>query len=385
LEEDADCKAILTGPRTQGQSCTQHWECAQGLLCQAEATQQLTRVCEPPVAAGSTCGPSRLCASNLECVANTCRAPLGLGATCGTGQPSCAAPNRCDSRTLKCVAPRGLGGACETDLECGANLFCASTGLCASLPAAIADGQACAAATDRCATRHFVCRPETPGGATKCLARGAATQACAQEEDCGRGLECNAGRCVVLPGLGQSCTNSCRGDLYCGNAGVCIRVPDIGESCLSDAFCRRGYCGADGLCRELSDVGQACGVNGIPDRCKRGSCQGGTCVGGSVGDSCLEDRDACVAELGLVCNANFTCVTAPGAGSPSNDGQCAPGTLPNANDICEAPRAVGAACTSPADCASSVCLPNGKCGVSVLDSFTQPKTLKRTFTLGFTP
>ncbi|WP_216673601.1 RCC1 domain-containing protein [Pyxidicoccus fallax] len=383
LKTDPDCQAILTGLRPQGQSCTQHWDCAAGLLCQADAATQTVLTCQAPAAANSACGPARVCASGTTCFQGTCKTLGASNAACGPTLPACNVGLTCDDTTLRCRARRAANGACTADTDCANGLTC-NAGVCATL-VKVADGQACTVDQSVCAHSLSTCRPATPGGATACLPRGGLGAGCGSAEDCRTGLTCEQGMCKPLPGVDEACTIGCRDGLHCGPADVCVAQRAPGATCQQGDACIDGYCAADGTCHAYSNLGEACGTGVIPPVCRQGACVNGTCVGGQVGDSCLERRTACVASLGLVCGPDFTCIAAPGAGQPALEGLCAPGTFRNASNVCELPRAIGAACTGPAWCASGVCLPNGTCGAAPAASFTRQENTLQAFTLGFDP
>jgi cysteine-rich repeat protein len=384
LRNDADCRALFVGKRTSNQPCARHWDCASSYVCQADAATQTTLRCEALAPAGSSCGPARQCAASAECVAGTCRALADSGARCGNGQPSCKSDFYCSTADGTCKPAKLARTACTYDSECATGLSC-SAGTCTALRAPISDGLACVEGTDSCHSRAFVCRPEASGGAARCLARGGEGAGCSTEDHCRQGLVCEAGTCARPPALGKPCTGVCQEGLHCGAAGVCAQHLPLGATCQPGDSCQDGYCGAGGLCRAFSDLGEACGTAAIPSVCQRGACINQVCIGGSVGDSCRERRYACVAELGLVCGADYTCVTAPPAGSPALDGRCAPGAFVNASGLCEAPRAVGAACSASPQCASGVCLRSNVCGVKPAPGFTRREEALQSLQLGFAP
>ncbi|MCA9300153.1 MAG: Ig-like domain-containing protein, partial [Phycisphaerales bacterium] len=70
------------------------------------------------------------------------------------------------------------------------------------------------------------------------------TSGCTSDDDCGTGLACLGGVCVIQ-GVGDTCTTSadCEGDLICFNSRCAL--PGVGEGCTSD-----DECAADLVCFE---------------------------------------------------------------------------------------------------------------------------------------
>jgi hypothetical protein len=94
---------------------------------------------------------------------------------------------------------------------------------------------------------------ECDPGTKKCIALGAAGEACSFDDDCGQGLYCRSdlesSTCTALGAAGAACTSNsaCESD-YCDPSNVCAAPLAAGAVC--DPNAERDPCGADGRCSE---------------------------------------------------------------------------------------------------------------------------------------
>lgn len=178
-DSSTDVCALRAGA---GEACSDGIHCAPGLGCDLEGDG----TCRALPGSGSAClfgedGPV-LCAEGLACVGGTC-GPLPT-----EGQP-CAIDNRCaeglgcdfSPAGSFCIVPRGVGGACESDRSCAAELHCAGTTCVADLPAGAecSVGNECAGACVPGPSGGLVCA-DAPGEGERCLF----------DDDCGEARQC---------------------------------------------------------------------------------------------------------------------------------------------------------------------------------------------------
>jgi hypothetical protein len=205
------------------------------------------------------------------------------------------------------------------------------------------------------------------------------------------GLRSNGARCRT----GSQCASARCAD-FDGEWGVCRERQGIGDSCVTPADCGKGLvCSLDGLCVPLGSLGKACSAS-LPCRaplaCVAGSCaevdSARTCQG--FGDmlctkladcspstvrSIYGDLGVCAARNAESCRAGRQAVEGTvasaaiaGCTHALDSVRCDAllgHALPAACQLAKGPRADGAACNSPAQCASTRCayVPGATCGV----------------------
>ena len=183
--------------------------------------------------------------------------------------------------------------------------------------------------------------------------------------DCG--MACCQGTCdptVAEAALGQSCANArCADDAFCNPQRVCAALLAAGTPCDGDDECAYGLACSGEVCVPAANRGEACAdgdCHDLGDFCDGQSCVARRGVGGSCRMGFAGVFDC---QLPLVCNQqSFTCEEPPTAGQAC-DFFCAGGLFCNDQNVCEAPRADGAACTSDFDCASLYCDETGAAGM----------------------
>ncbi|MCX4244988.1 hypothetical protein [Paraliomyxa miuraensis] len=280
-----DFCAVFHGSRAEGEPCGGDdpliSDCAQGLACHDGE-------CAAPCdvlggrAQGETCGNDMLgpyddCASGLWCswATGRCEPAAELGESCDYG--SCAAGLQCSWRTNTCMAPPGEGQPCD-DLDCAEGLYCEWS---------------------------------YESGTTACQRFATEGEPCDQRP-CAQDLHCNDySRCVVAPGVGESCLWGvlCSDDSVCDPDQVrCVERPEAGAACISGSCALGAWCSTTiddpiGTCMAPQENGQMCA--GHP-QCQSRYCPNGFCQPAPAeGESC-EDTLAC--GPGLVCNGT-TCET----------------------------------------------------------------------------
>lgn len=146
----------------------------------------------------------------------------------------------CRSFCSPFVGPRHAGEPCSSQFDCSRGLRCAY-GECRD-PCAIAapsEGQPCESRDD-CDRASQVCTSDQEGG---------------------------PGRCISLPGVGQSCYfEECAPGVRCDD-GECVSPTPDGAACMGHRECASSYCPA-GYCSQAPGVGQECGADGA---CASGS------------------------------------------------------------------------------------------------------------------
>jgi len=190
-----------------------------------------------PLTAGSPCGTSGQCASNV-CVTGT----NGCG-TCGTAATAgaaCKASSDCGaglvcaadaSANLRCVAPAGSGQDCN-DTPCQVGLQCTGASGAKKCATPLAAGSACDPTVQPCdGAAGFYCNPlQKRCSPIKFAAAGAP---CGYDTATGDLTSCSQGFCSQPLGQG-----TCIGDAADGAA--CDTTN--GPGCLPPATCNNGTC-----------------------------------------------------------------------------------------------------------------------------------------------
>jgi len=214
----------ITGTLQAGTACNQDFQCQSG-----GCFQSLT-----PGEAGA----SDSCATCLPIskLGQPCTTVCPPGATC---DHSMATP------TCVRVVLEDAGAKCDGQaMQCGAGLYCTSSGACAVLPAA---GQPCT-------TNGLCAAPANCVGAT-CEAPGAAGSTCEVDLTCAAGLGCGAAT--------QTCGS--------------VTWASAGQPCGDLVRCLVGGC--NGVCPTVIADGHACKAGDTSSTCDAlAQCQGGTCV-----------------------------------------------------------------------------------------------------------
>lgn len=253
-----------------------------------------------------------------------------------------------------------LGDPCAGDGECG-------NGLCRVLDGSRICTRDCdpRMAIPRCPF-DFYCR-ENGCGTGECVAGNPG--AFVDGETCASNLDCSSNRCTTVAGAqrcGRSCAltgESCPTGEVCdttgggAECGTCLPFSmstaprPFGALCETDAQCIDGDCAAPGgFCTRSCDAASPCGAG---FHCRALECVRGDL--GGAGTSCISAED---------CSATAPeCVDADGetlCALPCDaEGMCGGGFACAATDVgmrcIPAGEPLGAACTGPMDCRSSIC------------------------------
>lgn len=246
-----ECKAALDGTVAQGGECDLSAECAGATFCRSE-NGTCPAHCAALLVAGEDCQEDDHCASGLTCSGETrkCVAPAGLGEACEYGAPACAPGFLCLGKDDDAKTP----GTCKSSSE-------TFTG---------AEGEACDPRSKLC-KQGLSCAVDTltaDGGTFKCVKTGgyAAGAACklAFPDACATGSYCKAagatllvdGSCTALPTAGEACganlfnAGICPANTACV-AGKCQALAANGVSCFGDAMCYSEHCAANGCQAKL--------------------------------------------------------------------------------------------------------------------------------------
>lgn len=255
------CKTVLA----DGAPCTASWQCTGDFgICDPTlfVCEQLTALAPT----GQSCTTFHPCESFADgCkgevrnpdggrgTAGTC-APRALGDACATAY-DCPRGSYCDGADggAHCQ-PARPGSPCRYDLDCGAELYCASSGCAARVGAAGAcelDRSSCAGALQ--------CRPTATGATTgKCLEPGLGGEPCSVASgyrQCSLPFECVAGTCVEHGRVGQACLQLFFGTCIsgsCADGKTCAALAADGELCRSSLDCASASCPAgrcEAVCR----------------------------------------------------------------------------------------------------------------------------------------
>ena len=201
--------------------------------------------------------------------------------------------------------------------------------------------------------------------------------------DCG--MACCAGVCdptvAITPpaAIGQSCLQvNCVDGAFCDDADICIALLPVGSQCDGGGQCTYGlYCSESGTCADAPGRGQPCPdgeCSDIGDRCDTAiavpTCvalakRGEACPPGSAGLFACQSPLRC-SETAMICEA-------PPAVGAACTFFCAAGAFCNDADVCEAIKADGQPCTSSNECGNDsfcdldlttpVCVGETVCGV----------------------
>ena len=192
------CSRMLIGQTGQNESCFNGFECGLGGRC------------------------LNIADCNMQCCTGICEIPRKLGQSCDT-------QNLCEAGHY-CVGPKGaetcrsglVGDPCTADFQCSEN--------------------------NRCNAGN-VCEPRVVEGAK-----------CGDDNDCVEPLLCVLGVCRATDAVGDPCTNSCNGGLFCNAAQKCETKVPIGGKCSATRPCANNiHVACDrGVCVEKPGVGESC-------------------------------------------------------------------------------------------------------------------------------
>ena len=199
-------KKICTDTRSEGETCDANkgLKCGRGLECKDGKCRKIRRK------VGETCTVTSDCESGLTCEAN----PMGKKISTDTS-----------SEGETCDADKGL--------KCGRGLEC-KDGKCRKIRRKV--GESCTVTSD--CESGLICEAN-PMGMKICTDTRSEGETCDASKGlkCGRGLECQNGRCrKPLSGLGGRCTTSrdCKRGLTClgrRGSGRCFDIQGAGQSC----------------------------------------------------------------------------------------------------------------------------------------------------------
>lgn len=364
-EEICDDTTGRCEPKSTGNACTLDSECAPPItICEGGTCK---RGCGR--SGGPICADDELCADTGRCVARpSCSsdadcpaaAPLCEANVCQpgcdqAGGRTCVGDEVCDPGTGRCEIPR-----CSSDANCnGATPNCnLATGDCyACTEREDCTNAECDAATGACfsCSSDAQCSAPTPS----CDITTGLCTGCKTDGECGGGTPvCDRGAC-----------RGCASNAECGNGQPPICNTQTGQctGCTSNAECG----GSTPVCHRPSSTCVAC-VSNVDCPSNAPVCDQATssCTGCTSNADCGGNTPACHVPsglcLGCVSNANCAAPTPTCNGATATCVGCAttgcPGgqTCNGATGQCDAPLgALGASCSSHADCVSNVCFDYG--------------------------
>lgn len=259
------------------------------------------------------CGDRNTCVAGTPCNSNgDCDFPdlcyegaCQFFQPCGPGQPACGANQYCDQ------------GACVPDLRCSTNgdclegFFCNRSGKCqeSSDSPRTPNVRGCPDECLQFCDSDFTCKPITCVIDDQCPCgpcdNGQCTLACEDNTDCPAGQVCgDDGRCTPCRSCAQD--SDCGAGIECVE-GCCDQLP----SCRSDSDCETGYCfkGECVDCRRSPDCAASygddrlvCVENVCETPCYTGLSSGDCFEGLKAGDTCENCSDKC--PIGYTCGPN---------------------------------------------------------------------------------
>jgi hypothetical protein len=270
-----------------------------------------------------TCGLSQQCSPALFSETWTDRA------TCQARTQSQCEQRLADPAVKTGATATAACAAASTGLDCAAFLTSALPAACASVPGAVAQGEACTASaqcvTGRCGYGYGT----YPCGT--CEVPRDSGSVCISTDDCAQGMTCTipGGLCAPYVQQGGACmaTSDCLPTLVC-QSGACVTPLDVGVACTTDAQGNDPCNQQQGLwCSGMAGKTTCTSVTSM--------CGGGDCA----------------AEATACCAAGTYCFEA------DIGGQCAVDAPDNTSCAAEnVPSGQGPSCLPPAVCGpSSVC------------------------------
>ena len=309
--------------RNAGGACTADFHCCGGAVC-ANGT------CGGGASTGGRALGSQ-CTSTSECSQSGGSVVCASNGVTADGERNCC---------------RNSGGACTSDIQCCANLFCVNgtcggttSGTTTTTSGGLAPGAQCTS-TQQCSQS---------GGATVCADNGfdgdGPLNCCRNEGGACTGGDYSAGCCGGLYCVNNVCTNNRTGGLALGasctqtgqcsqsaGAAVCATNGIDSDGSLNCCHNNGGWCDRDTVC---------CG--GL--RCGNGVCGTGGGSGGTIG-------------LGGQCAATGECSQAGGAVFCDDNGIASDGPL-NCCRYEGGGCSAGSQCCGGLDCNDGVCRPLG--------------------------
>ena len=285
------CYEVATGALANGDGCDSHadFTCQSGWCRDSElrgAQPGACGVCTARIPVGGTCDTSDRCAFGTDCIGMRCVAvgSVGVGGACDGSQRTCVAHAFCDGHSAGgvCRTRVASGGACEAPHDCVDGLTClyqskkSNEAVC-GLPRK--NGEVCFIA-DYEDDPAEDCGPDSVCGVTEpwdgnpwatatCVSQKKSGETCQSHAECGiyDGM-CQAGKCSVLPGVGELCAKlggrtRCAANTACGKDGKCAGPGGFGADCTGG-----GKCGEGLLCTQVAEnascihpakMGQPCG------------------------------------------------------------------------------------------------------------------------------
>ena len=339
------CNAGTCGACADGSSCN-----PDGNLCQTGTISCSTgsAVCQTPtnVAAGKSCGSSKVCDGSGNCVA------------CTTGT-ACDSTNLCQTQTTAISCTTGTNqcfstGSKPAGTTCGAGKVCDGSGTCSTCMSGTAcdNGNACQAQTTAisCTT-----------GANQCFANGNK----AAGTNCGSGKTCDStGSCVA-----------CMTGTVCDSTNLC-QVQTTAVSCTNGT----SQCFAGGA----KPAGTSCGSGKVCNgnstggcvSCSSGTgCTSNTCEAQTTAVSCSTGASQCFATgnkapgsscgSNLYCNAGGVCNCAGGSCTPSNACQTGSISCSSGSPVCAASGSQPSGTSCGASGSGQTCDGSGTCGCAL--------------------
>ncbi len=353
--------------------CANDHDCIAGYFCDVDA-------CALMAANGDAC------ASDNACLSGYCENNI-----CCDGGHCCRMPSDCPADYT--VAPTCTDTSTSTDCQ-GRRTDPVCDGFTCS-GSVDNDDRGCAGLAHACANNFadLACTSSPTQNPPTCLTT------CTDSAQCKSGYGCSGGACVLLVGVGQSCTGvgqgTCSAGLRCENAICCAAT---GPTCCTNntqctgglacnttvsschATCNDGtsdrcadpigdYC-ASNACVDKRATGQGCAQN---NQCLLGFCVDGFCCESSCSALCVacastltgQGNGACrsiirgqtdiaptaqctSAGVGCdaavcACNGGGTCLRATGVGCATG-GECASGVCECADPACSTRKCASAAC-----------------------------------------
>jgi hypothetical protein len=298
------CHDFYSGAVGVGGSCSDAWDCADGLACGSpSAFDPQGARCMQPATPGQACGEFIDCADNAYCkIDGVCAALGSVGDACES-YDECETLI-CDPTTSLCAVPQANGSDCSYPEDCESG-FCNQNYACAAAPL---PGATCATPAD-CAGECVTCRPAAAGGASTCQQPAEDGDYCRDAADCLSGLTCENNSCTTF-GRGRTCISAsdCREGYSCLPKTNCMEFDGDQGTCETNAGCmydsESGYCDpSEGECQVTPDTaGVPCLFDWICGSEQFCDATSTTCTDKlAAGSACVEGDSSC--GIGFTCRA----------------------------------------------------------------------------------
>ncbi len=286
-------KAMCAAQKPNGQSATNGYECASGIVADGVCCDRSCGTCNSctsgtckPIANGTACGTGKVCSNGLcgacsegaACTPTTADECHTYAYSCSTGVPVCQVSGN-QPNTTPCGPPQSCTGGKQSNQSRCSNGTCPapSTVTCSSTGCNAA-GSACNTACDT--ATQTACGTTCCTNATQYCSGGVCKAKSIDGAACTEAGQCTSARCSngVCCASGTGCSGTCCSGAapYCSTSGACVQCTQDGQcgggtpkcspagkcvECTGDADCSGGKTCTDNKCScPLGGPTSACGT-----------------------------------------------------------------------------------------------------------------------------